>query len=115
MITTLRIKKKYDTKLDVAIKYYSILSVLNNLGWKPLDIKILAFTAIEGSLSSGGKREKFCEMFGSTKNTLYNYTSPLEKAGFLVRKDKKIVLHPQLTLASSQLMIQLTLENGEEA
>lgn len=115
MITTLRIKKKYETKIDVAIKYYSILSIINNLGWSPLDIKILAFTALEGSISSGGKRERFCELFNSTKNTVYNYTGLLEKAGYLIKKEKKIVLHPQLSLPSSTIILNITLENGEEA
>jgi len=114
MITTLRIKKKYSTRLDVAIRWYSIISVLNNFKWSPQEIKLLAYMAIEGSISSGGKKEGFCKKFSCPRNSIYNITRTLKDKGVLIKKEGKIVIHPQLLMNFSYpLLIQLNIDNEE--
>ncbi len=111
MITTLRIRKIYKDKLALAIKWYSILSILNDFHWSPLEIELISYTAVEGNISSGGRKEKFCSLFSSTKNSLSNSICKMQKKGFLVKKDGKTVVHPQLKVECSHLLITLNLEN----
>lgn len=98
MITTLRITKKYNTSLDLAIKWFSVLSALNDFKWTRLEIRLLAFTAIKGDISSGGRKEAFCDLFKSTKSSIGNTISKLSKKYYLVKIDDKIKVHPQFLL-----------------
>lgn len=98
MITTLRIKKGYKDRLEVAVKWYSILSILNNFKWSPLEIKIIAYTAIEGNISSGGKKKKFCELFKVASGSVSNTLPELQRAFYLIKENNKVMLHPQLRM-----------------
>lgn len=109
-ITTLRIKKEYTDKLDVAVRWYSMMSTLNDFKWTPLEIRIIAFTAVEGNISSGGKREKFISIFKNPKNSLSNAIGVLRKEFYLIREDKKIKLHPQLFIDfNNDILLQLNI------
>lgn len=110
MITTLRIKKTYKDKLALAVKWYDILSTLNDFHLTPLEIKLLAFTAVRGSISSGGRKEEFCKLFKSTKNSLANSIGKMEKKHYLVKYEGKININPQLKLDFDHLLITLNLE-----
>jgi len=112
MITTLRIKKTYKSKLDMAVKWYSILSILNDFKWSPIKVKLMAFTAIEGNVSSGGKRERFCSIYKSTKNSIANSIGELKEDSFLVKLQGKISVHPQLFMDfNNDIVLNLNLEN----
>jgi len=100
--------------METAIKYYSILSTLNDFKWSPLEIKIIAFTCIEGNISTGGRKEKFCSLFKSSKSSVFNSISDLAEKFFLVKKERKVLLHPQLILDFSQ-PISITLNLDYEA
>lgn len=95
MVTTLRIKKNYDNNFDLAIKWYSIISILNDFKWSPLEIKVMAFTAIKGDISSGGRRGAFLGYFKSTKPSLANTISEMHKKHFLVKVEGKLKINPQ--------------------
>jgi hypothetical protein len=98
MITTLRIRKQFDTT-TLAIKWYSIISILNDFKWSPMELKVIAFTAMKGDISSGGRKEAFCEMFNTNKATLANTVSDLFKADFLIKTQGKTKLHPALVIS----------------
>lgn len=116
MITTLRIKKKYDSSLDLAVKWYSIISILNNFYWSPLETKLIAFIAIKGDISSGGRKEAFCEWTGSTKASVANIISKLSKGlAFLVKTNGRIKVHPELLINfEGDVFSQLILEHVRE-
>jgi hypothetical protein len=111
MITTLRIKKTYETNLEVACRYYRILNILNELKLSPMEIKLLAFLALEDNLSTGGRKEKFCDLFKCPKNSVYNISGRMIKKRFLVKVDGKIKINPQLHLDfNNTLLIRLQLD-----
>lgn len=116
-----RIQKSVKSSLDMAVKYYTILSTLNGLGFTPREIQLLAFMAVRGSISSGGAKEAFIEQFGSSKATIGNMVHKLSGEGYLVResngrrKTDRVLLHPQLRLDFSKaLLLGITLNNPEE-
>lgn len=113
VITTLRIKKEYKDRLEVAIKWYSIISVLNDFNLPPLEIKLLAFIAVEGTISSGGKKDRFCSIFNSTKGSVDNSIGKMYKKFFLIKKDGKLRIHPQLFLDfNNSFLVQLNISNS---
>jgi len=112
MITTLRIRKDY-SEMELAIKWYSIISTLNNFKWAPLEIKLLAYTAIKGDISSGGKRVAFCQLYNISKNSLGNVIWKLTKKFYLLRVDGKIKVHPDLMMNfENDIVLQLNLFHG---
>jgi len=93
-VTTLRIKKSYSTT-DLAIRWFKIISILNDFNWKPMEINLLAFMCIKGDIS-GSKKTAFCEQFKCKKGSLANTLSSFKKRGFIYKNEKKLVVHPQL-------------------
>lgn len=109
-----KINKTFNSQLDVAIKYYKILNVLNNLQLQQRQIELLAFTAIKGNISSGGKKEEFVQLFRSSKATIGNMVSDLKEIGLLIEEDGKTRVRKEITLDFSDgIYIQLTMKHGE--
>lgn len=109
-----KIRKKYSTPVEVAMKYYSVLSVLNNLNLTEREVQILAFTVNRGTISSGGAKESFFQMFGSTRASLGNMLGHMIKRGLLVKIDNRITVNPVLKLDfEKSLILQITLRNGK--
>ena len=82
------IRKSYASPLEVATKYYTLLSVLNDLHLTPREVQLLAFTAVRGSISSGGAKESFIQQFGSSKASIGNLVHTLSQKGYLVKEGK---------------------------
>ena len=109
MITTLRIKKEFDTSLELAVKWYSIVSILNNFKWTCMQVNILSFTAVKGDISSSCRVADFCSLFNTTSSSVANCVSELYKKGFIVKQGKTKV-HPQLLLDfNNNILTQLAL------
>jgi len=96
--TTLQtIKAKGDTSLDLARKYYRILSVVNNVPLTEREIQVMAFLAVKGNILYSTNKQEFCEMYNSSPATIRNILSKLKKMGILV-KDGKLKLNPAIQL-----------------
>ena len=91
-----KIKKGYDSPLAVAIRYYSLMSAVGEWSLTPRQIELMAFTAVRGTISSGGAKETFIHTFSSSKGTLANMKALLLKRGLLVKKDGKTIVNPQV-------------------
>lgn len=105
-----KLRKSYPIAVEVGIKYYSILSAINNLELTNREIQLIAFTAVRGTISSGGARESFLQMFGSTKGFLSNMIGRLVKRSLLVKKDGRISVNPIILLDfECPLVLQINL------
>lgn len=94
----------------MAIKYYSVLSILNDLHLTPLEVKIVAYTAVKGNIA-GRAKIHFAELFGTTKASINKSISALYARSFLVRENSKTKINSQLLLDfNNDLIIQLNLE-----
>ena len=108
-----KIRKKYPTPIEVGIKYYSILSILNNLKLTEREVQLLAFTASRGTISSGGAKESFYQMFGSTKASLGNIIGSMMKRGYLVKIENRTTVNPVLLLNfDNPIILQISMSNG---
>lgn len=110
-----KIKKTGKAQIDVAIAYYSVISVLNDLGLTTRELQLLAFTAIRGSITNPAAREDFCQTYKTSQATINNLISKLRKLKVFVKEQNKIRVNPAIALDFSKpVILQVVLNrNGE--
>lgn len=112
-ITAQKLKKVYPSSIDIAIRYYSILSAINDLHLTEREIQLVAFTALKGNISYSTNREEFCSTYKSSGPTINNMISKLKKTGLLVKDSGKIKVNPAILLPfENDVVLQLNLLHG---
>lgn len=93
-----RLKKVDQDALLRAERYYSILSILNDLQLTKRELQLIAFTATRGNISYGEYRNEFCSLFKSSSPSINNMISKLKKSNILVKDNNKIKVNPRIQL-----------------
>lgn len=83
-------KKNYSQPYEVAYAYIKLVVTLNQIHLTPREMQLLAFTAVKGSISSGGAKKLFIEQFNSSMATVGNLIHTLSQKGALVKEGKHI-------------------------
>jgi hypothetical protein len=106
------LKKAVDTDMQLAEKYYSVLSVINNLRLTEREIQLIAFTAIKGNITFANVREEFCKTYNSTSPSINNIISKLKKVGIFIKENGKVKVNPVIVLDfKKDLMLNIKLEH----
>jgi TATA-box binding protein (TBP) (component of TFIID and TFIIIB) len=92
-----RLKKDVSADIQLAEKYYSILSIVNDIHLTEREIQLIAFTAIKGNITYANVREEFCKTYNSTSPSINNIISKLKKIGIFVKENGKVKVNPVLT------------------
>lgn len=112
--TVQKLSKDSRNRLELAQKYYSVISALNSLNLTEREIQLIAFSAVKGSISFARVREEFCETYQSSFPTINNMVSKLKKSFVLIKQGKQIVVNPRIALDFSKpLILQITLTLNE--
>jgi len=100
-----------DGAFEMAYKYFSILSVINDMGLVNRDIQLLAYAISQKKVVSEIKKE-FAEKFNSSMPTIGNIISKLYRLNVL-KKDKRLVsVNPALLIDFKQdLGLQIILKH----
>lgn len=93
-----RLKKIVDSDMELAMKYYSILSVINNLHLTEREIQLISFTAIKGNITYANVREEFCKTYNSTSPSINNIISKLKKVGIFIKENGKVKVNPIIVI-----------------
>lgn len=111
MIAVIKIKKKLKNEFDLAVKYFGVISILNDFNWTKMEIHILAFTLITGNINIGEPRKTFLNWYGSSKRSyLSTLLFSMQKKGLIIRKDKNLILNPSLLIElEKNLILQLNM------
>lgn len=113
-IVVQRLKKDVNTDMELAIKYYSILSVINSLNLTEREIQLISFTAIKGNITYANVREEFCKTYNSTSPTINNIISKLKKMSIFIKENGKVKVNPIITIDfKKDLMLDIKLVHGE--
>lgn len=109
-----RIMNSSASSLEKAVKYYSIMSVLNSIHLTPREIQLLAFMSLRGTISTKKAKAEFLQLFGSPKASIGNMIWKLTKKGILVKsEDNGTVINPRLVLDFRNILVlNITLTNG---
>lgn len=86
--------KQENSPIARAIRYYKLLSAINDLSLTERQIQLIAFTAIKGNISYSTNREEFCKEYGSSSATINNMISKLKQTGVLIKESGKIKVNP---------------------
>ena len=93
-----RIKRSLPDSYVLAEKYYTFVSIVNDLNLTEREVQLVAFTAIKGNISYANNRQEFCEKYKSSEATIYNIISKLKKIGVLVKDGNKVKVNPVISL-----------------
>ena len=108
-------KLKYGVKsdLDLAEKYYGIISIANKLSLTKREIQMMAFTAVRGNIGSATAKKEYVDTYNSSLATVGNMLSKLSKMHLLIKEDdSKIVVNKAINLDFSEgITLAITFEN----
>ena len=114
MMIVQRLKKDVSTDIELAIKYYSILSAVNNLHLTEREIQLISFTAIKGNITYANVREEFCKTYNSTSPSINNIISKLKKIGIFIKENGKVKVNPVIVIDfKKDLMLDIKLVHEE--
>lgn len=109
-----RINKTYIDEISIGMKYYSIISELNNLNLTERELQLLAFTAHRGTISSLSAKEEFSRRFSSSIPTINNIISKLSRMGLLVKVNGKSKVNEKIALDFSKgIVLQLVINKKQ--
>jgi hypothetical protein len=110
-----RLKKETSTDMELAMKYYSILSAINSLNLTEREIQLVSFTAIKGNITYANVREEFCKTYNSTSPSINNIISKLKKVGIFVKENGKVKVNPVINSIDfkKDLTLEIKLVHGE--
>ena len=112
-----KLNKKEDSEIKLAIRYFTIIAAVGNVHLTKREIQLLAFTAVKGTISSGGSKKDFVEYFKSTEGSLENLKHFLFKKGWLIEHNGKHTVATSLALDfRKNIVLQVNLDlkpNGQ--
>ena len=109
-----KLKKEVYIDIQLAEKYYSILSAINNLNLTEREIQLISFTAIKGNITYANVREEFCKTYNSTSPTINNIISKLKKVGIFIKENGKVKVNPVIVIDfKKDLTLDIKLVHGE--
>ena len=113
-IVVQKLKKTIYTDIQLAEKYYSILSAINSLKLTEREIQLISFTAIKGNITYGNVREEFCKTYNSTSPSINNIISKLKRVGIFIKENGKVKVNPIITIDfNKDLTLDIKLVHGE--
>lgn len=87
---------KYNTELDIAVKYFTVVSTLYSLPITQKEILFLSYLTVKGGVFNTVIRNSFIQEHGISSAAIYNIISKLKKYKVLMKTDKQISVHPNL-------------------
>jgi len=109
-----KLKKEVDTDIELAEKYYSILSAINNLHLTEREIQLISFTAIKGNITYANVREEFCKTYNSTSPSINNIISKLKRIGIFIKENGKVKVNPIIVIDfTKNITLDIKLVHGE--
>lgn len=96
------LKKKLPDVYSIAEKYYTFISVMNDIKLSEREIQLISFFAVKGNISYTVNKEEFCEKYNSSEATMNNIISKLKKMKILYKEGNRIKLHSAILLDFSK-------------
>jgi hypothetical protein len=109
-----KLKKVVFTDIELAQKYYSILSAINSLNLTEREIQLISFTAIKGNITYANVREEFCKTYNSTSPSINNIISKLKRVGIFIKENGKVKVNPIICIDfKKDITLEIKLVHGE--
>lgn len=113
-ITLQRLKNVSSDRFALAERYYSLLSVLNDLHMTEREIQLVAFAAVRGNMTYANIREDFCKKYNTSSPTINNMISRLKRLGVFIKEAGKVKVDPRIVLNfENDVTLQIVLTHGQ--
>lgn len=111
-----KIRKQENDILNQAIKYYSIICLVNNIKLSRREVELLAFTAINGTISSKGIKERFCREFDSSIASINNMIPKLSSLGLIEKREGEYRINKKIDIdfANRDVTLEIKLVKKEQ-
>ena len=111
-----KLLRKVNDEYEMAERYYSLLSTINNLKLTQREVQLIAFTAVRGNISYSSIREDFCKQYNTSSPTINNMISKLKRVKVLVKDGTKVKVNPVIVLDFKKpLVLEIKMEhNGQD-
>jgi len=107
-----KIKTNVASSEELAFKYFSILSIVNDMGMVKRDVQLISY-AVGQNKDVSAIKEEFVEKFGSSMATVGNIISKLYKLNVLKKDKRNVSVNPKLLFDfEDHLALQITMMNG---
>jgi len=104
------LRKNVKDEYEKAERYFSIISVINDLNLTSREIQLIAFTAIKGNISYANYKEEFVKKYNSSLATVGNIVCKLKKMKVFVKDGDKVKVNPVLKLDFNlQLLLEINI------
>ena len=80
-----RIARSCKTEFEIARKYYLILFGVNDIHLTKSELDLVAFSAVNGTLSTPPIKQQFSEEFGIPTASIYNMIGKLKKLQIIIK------------------------------
>lgn len=94
--TVQRLKVVDNDPLKKAMKYYGVLSAVNDIKLTEREIQLVSFIAIKGNMGYSSNRDEFIEKYKSSSATINNIISRLKKTGLLIKENNRTRVNPKV-------------------
>lgn len=109
-----KINRQIEDSFDLAFKYFTILSTINDLGMVKRDIQLISYAISENKHVSDIKI-KFIEKFGTSMATVGNIISKLYHLNVLKKEKRVIKINPLLLFDfECDLALQIIFKHGDK-
>lgn len=109
-----KINIKVEDSFNMAYKYFSVLSILNNIPLVKRDIQLLSYAISEEKTISDIKGE-FIDKFGTSYATVGNIISKLYKLKILEKENKEVRVNPHILIDfNKNLLLVVSLKHEED-
>lgn len=109
-ITYQKLGRGFKDKYALALKYYEILSIINDLKMTERETQLVAYTAVRGNITFGNIRDDFCREFNSSIATVNNIVSRMKEIGVMMKVDGKNVINPAILVNFEEdIVLQINL------
>lgn len=110
-ITYQKVRKRFESNFDVAVKYYSIMSVLNDFALTEREVQLISYMAVRGNIFNIEMKNEFCKEYKTSLATINNIVSRLRKVGILIKGEGNVKIRPVLFLNfENNIVIQVWME-----
>ena len=110
-MTVQKFKPTIDSEFEVAKRYYAVVSGVSELSLTDMELNLLAYMAVKGSISNTNVKSNFCEAFLSTEKSVNNVINRLTKRGLLYKHEGKVKILQNIALNFKEpVIIKITFD-----
>ena len=110
-----KLKPSIGNVYEMAEKYYSVITALNNINLTQRELQLVSFIASKGTIIDSGVKKEFCEEFGTTSPTVTNMISKIKKMNIFVKKDGILKINPVLNVKFDEdLLLEIKFVTKDE-